>query len=928
PTTMARLPEKRKPDTVDLTDIDDGSTRASKASRTGSSFVSSNVSPGMKFDESADYIAPPPLSQIAFVDEEEDQANELVQSSPDDASAGNFVMYGQLPAKIVGVRFYNGVATPGEHVILKREPQNQYDPNAIRVDNVMGAQIGHIPRGLAAKLAKYMDPHDLLVEGILTGGKSFYDCPVMLNLFGTCEATRKDDLKKRMQQDKLPVSRLVQADRDAARKEKEQAAERKKTEKQARAMALGKAAQQFQASDNSMFANLSDAIGLGENESLEELLSQSSSFNPREIGQVVENFGQKEADLAQMPMADSPEGLSTQLLPYQRQGLAWMIAQESPRLPAPGSDAVVQLWKRDGGKFTNIATNYSTSAAPPLASGGILADDMGLGKTIQIISLIMANSTPRTPESSNTTLILAPVGVMSNWRNQIQEHAKKETAPRVLIYHGSGKKEAANLASYDVVVSSYGALALDFKPEAKKSPAKGIFSVHWRRVVLDEGHTIRNPRSKASLAACALRADSRWTLTGTPIINTLKDLYSQVRFLGLTGGLADLAMFNSVLMRPLTNGEPEARLLLEALMGTICLRRRKDMDFINLRLPAMTSRVLRIKFHRHELEKYNALQSEAKGALMQFKDKQGEYSHLLEVLLRLRQVCDHWALCKDRVDKLMGDLERHKVVPLTPENVKALQDMLQIQIESQEMCAICLDNLEDPVITACAHAYCRGCVEQVIERQHKCPLCRADIKDTSTLVSPAADMGESPDTVVADPNNPSSKIEALMKVLTAQGQAPGTKTVVFSQWTSFLDLVEPQLEKSRIKFVRIDGKMQSVKRDNSINMFSNEPSCTVLLASLSVCSVGLNLVAANQAILADSWWAPAIEDQALDRVYRLGQKRETTMWRLVIEDSIEERVLEIQKRKRELMLTAFRETSKKKAEDRATRVADLETLLQ
>ncbi|KAJ5665096.1 uncharacterized protein N7477_007544 [Penicillium maclennaniae] len=886
---MARHNGKRKPDTGDFIDTDNGPTRASKVSRTGSSFDSSNVSPGTRFDESADYIALPPLSQVAFVDEEEDQANELVPGSQNDSSAGEFVMYGQLPAKIVGVRFYNGVATSGEHVLLKREPQNQYDPNAIRVDNVMGAQIGHIPRGLAAKLAKYMDPHDLLVEGILTGGKSFYDCPVMLNLFGTSEASRKDELKKRMQQDKLPVSRLVQADRDAARKEKEQAAERSKAAKQARAMALGKAAQQFKTSDNAMFANLSDPTGLGENESLEELLSQSSSFNPREIGRVVESFGQKEADLAQMPMADSPEGLSTQLLPYQRQGLAWMIAQESPELPAPGADAVVQLWKSDGGKFTNIATNYSTTTAPPLASGGILADDMGLGKTIQIISLIMANPTPRTHESQQNYIDLG-----------------SKTAPRILIYHGSGKKEAANLASYDVVISSYGALALDFKPEAKTTPAKGIFSVHWRRVVLDEGHTIRNPRSKASLAACALRADSRWTLTGTPIINTLKDLYSQVRFLGLTGGLEDFAMFNSVLMRPLTNGEPEARLLLEALMGTICLRRRKDMEFINLRLPTMTSRVLRIKFQPHELEKYNALQSEAKGALMQFKDKQGEYSHLLEVLLRLRQVCDHWALCKDRVDKLMGDLEKHKVVPLTPENVKALQDMLQIQIESQELCAICLDNFDDPVITACAHAYCRGCVEQVIERQHKCPLCRADIKDTSSLVSPAVDMGESPDTAVADPNNPSSKIEALMKVLTAQGQAPGTKTVVFSQWTSFLDLVEPHLEKSHIKFVRIDGKMQSVKRDNSINMFSNEPSCTVLLASLSVCSVGLNLVAANQAILADSWWAPAIEDQALDRVYRLGQKRETTMWRLVIEDSIEERVLDIQKRKRELMLAAFR----------------------
>jgi SWI/SNF-related matrix-associated actin-dependent regulator of chromatin subfamily A3 len=238
-----------------------------------------------------------------------------------------------------------------------------------------------------------------------------------------------------------------------------------------------------------------------------------------------------------------------------------------------------------------------------------------------------------------------------------------------------------------------------------------------------------------------------------------------------------------------------------------------------------------------------------------------------------------------------------------------------------------LDNLEEPVITACAHSFCRGCIEQVIERQHKCPLCRAELKDNTILVDPAVELGEDSSNVIADPSQPSSKIEALIKVLTAKGQAPGTKTVVFSQWTSFLNLIEPQLEQRGIRFVRIDGSMPSIKRDNSINVFSNDPSCVVLLASLNVCSVGLNLVAANQAILCDSWWAPAIEDQAVDRVYRLGQKRETTVWRLVMEDSVEERVIQVQERKRALMSAAFRETGKKKAEDRATRVADLENLL-
>lgn len=276
----------------------------------------------------------------------------------------------------------------------------------------------------------------------------------------------------------------------------------------------------------------------------------------------------------------------------------------------------------------------------------------------------------------------------------------------------------------------------------------------------------------------------------------------------------------------------------------------------------------------------------------------------------------------------MGQLEEHKMVPLTPENVKALQDMLQLRIESQEECSICLEALEQPVITPCAHSFDRGCIEQVIERQHKCPLCRASIEDPSTLVSPAIESGEDMESVAADPDNPSSKIEALVKILTAQGQAPGTKTVVFSQWTSFLDLVAPHLQRNNIGFARIDGRMTSGKRDNSTYAFSKDPDCKVLLASLNVCSVGLNLAAANQAILADSWWAPAIEDQAVDRVYRLGQTRETTVWRLVMENSIEDRVLAIQETKRKLMLDAFSETAKKrKRDDRATRVADLEKLL-
>ncbi|PKX96855.1 putative SNF2 family helicase [Aspergillus novofumigatus IBT 16806] len=911
---MGRPGAKRNIDQVDLT-VDDRDTtpQRKRATRPSSNPTATTTTTGQRFGESTEFVPLSQSSQAIILDGEDDaEAEDLVQGSQDDSSYVSFMHYGSLRTKIVGVRYYNGYATVGEHVLLQREPSNPYDRNAIQVLNVMGNQIGHIPRDVAARLAMYMDSKSLFIEGMLTGEIGSFTCPIMLKLYGTSHPEERQRLKRMMIDDRLPLTEFNRWETQE-RKQRERA--QKEAAKKGRGLASGNG-QQWEAGVNPMYANLYAGDGLGQpGESLEDIIGQSSTFNPRDIGQVTENFGLNEADLVNMPMADTPAALSTELLPYQRQGLAWMIEKESPQLPGPGSQDVVQLWKRAGNRFTNIATNYSTAIPPPLASGGILADDMGLGKTIQIISLILANSQPKTPESSKTTLIIAPVGVMSNWRNQIKDHTRSESTPSVLIYHGAGKKEAAKLDEYDVVITSYGALAVEYNPNAKAAPKKGLFAVHWRRVVLDEGHTIRNPRAKGALAACNLRSDSRWTLTGTPIVNILKDLYSQIRFLRLTGGLEDMAVFNSVLIRPLTSDDPNGRLLLQALMSAICLRRRKDMEFVNLRLPALTSRVLRIKFHPHEQEKYDI--SEAKGMLMDFKSREKggtTYSHVLEVLLRMRQVCNHWALCKHRIDALAGLLEKHKIVPLTPENIKALQDMLQLRIESQEMCPICLDTLEQPVITACGHSYDRGCIEQVIERQHKCPLCRANIDDTSTLVGPAVDLGESADDdIVADPNNPSSKIEALIKILTAQGQAPTPKPS--SSASGPHSLPSSSLTCNA-----------TASDTPASTAFSKDPECKVLLASLSVCSVGLNLVAANQAILADSWWAPAIEDQAVDRVYRLGQKRETTVWRLVMENTIEDRVLEIQDTKRKLMLAAFREKDKK-VDDRATRITDLEKLL-
>ncbi|KAG8533261.1 uncharacterized protein KY384_002044 [Bacidia gigantensis] len=877
-----------------------------------------------------------PASQV-WVANEEHEAEDIVVSSQgdNDEAIATYQLYGVLTTKIVGVQYYQGIANNGEYVVLAREPHNQYDSNAIQVQNVQRQQIGHVPRTNSAKLAKYIDNGALLLEGSLAGQMGHYDCPMIIKLFGTSEPVERANLRSQLKVDRLPTEVIDGKEREAKKRKGQEL-------KQAAAKRGKKASGKGLPSSLDVGVHSSQGDGMPD-QNLDDLIESSQRFNPREIGEVTEKFGAAEDVLAAMEMADTPKELSTTLLPYQRQALKWLFEKENPQLPTEGSTEAVQLWKRstrDKDIFTNIATNFSIKGQQPaLASGGILSDDMGLGKTLEMISLIIAD--PKKTKTRKTTLIIAPVGVMTNWSGQIAHHVTKDKALNVLIYHGSSKKKmiAADFDTYDVVITSYGTLSTEYFPKGTKNPpsvprSHGLFSKDWRRVILDEGHTIRNPQTKSSLAATNLIAQSRWVLTGTPIINSLRDLYSLVRFIRMTGGLERLDIFNSILIRPLKAGDENASLLLQALMTTLCLRRKKEMKFVDLRLPELSEYIHRIEFTKKEKETYEALQQEAKGLLNTVRHGQGakkqpqdSYRHLLEVLLRLRQ------LCGERVNEILSILEHQKQVDLTPENKAALQSMLQLSIETHEDCPICLESLHNPVITNCAHVFGSECIEKVIETQHRCPMCRAEPLEPNCLVQPAIDLGESAAISESDidSESSSSKIEALVSILqAARKRDNSSKTVIFSQWTSFLNILQSRLVNvfPDIKIARIDGTLNPRQRDAALDALEKDPKCSVMLASLAVCSVGLNLVAANQVVLADSWWAPAIEDQAVDRVHRLGQKRETTVWRLVVEGTIEESVLEIQGEKRKLIGLAFREKEAKRGKHKESRIADIERMLK
>ncbi|KAI0132209.1 helicase-like protein [Xylariales sp. AK1849] len=848
----------------------------------------------------------PASSQL--LGDDEDEVIDLTQED----EGSSLDLYGTLDNKIVGVRYYSGVATPHELVSCRREPTNQYDPNAIRVNNVMGAQIGHLPRAVVEKLAPYIDRNEISLEAVLLGEKNTFDCPIRLYLYGTGDPAARLELEDRLKADRLLKATQLKTTR------KEAEARRKTTDLKSgtTGAGLGTAAATTHMEEQQA--------------SLYSLVAASEALNPQRTDDLTDSLAVGEDELKALPMAEQPSLLKSQLLPYQLQGLAWMIARESPQLPAVNSEDAVQLWKRRGKtQFINLASSFVSSSQPRLISGGVLADDMGLGKTLQIISLVLAQGL-----KSGPTLIVAPVSVLSNWEQQMRFHVKEDCQPRVLVYHSCKAMSSSELRKYDVVITSYGLIS----SESKGSKPGRLVGVDWRRVVLDEGHVIRNHKSQTAKAVSSLKAKSRWVLTGTPIINSVKDFLSLLRFLKLTGGLEDEGLFSQVIARPIKQAHsrhPErirAIRLLGHLMRDICLRRKKDMKFVNLNLPPKTEYIHRVQFDKTEQMKYDAMLADAQGALEKYQQRskhgqKGRYTNILERLLRLRQICNHWALCKERIDDLLHLFEDQKVVSLNDENIPIFQKALELMVESQEECVICFEQigLHEPVITACKHVFGKPCISKAIELQGRCPMCRAELQQES-LIEPGTEGGDSADFAVDDTCK-SSKTEALIKILTATLKTPGSKIVVFSQWTSFLDIIQNRLEEARMTYVRIDGSMAKKARDASISALNENPDARILLASLQVCSVGLNLVAADTVVLADSWWAPAIEDQAVDRVHRLGQTRPTTIWRLVVEGTIEERVLDIQAEKRKLVSDAFREKTKgNKAKDTRS-MADISRLL-
>ncbi|KAJ4465801.1 P-loop containing nucleoside triphosphate hydrolase protein, partial [Lentinula edodes] len=383
-----------------------------------------------------------------------------------------------------------------------------------------------------------------------------------------------------------------------------------------------------------------------------------------------------------------------------------------------------------------------------------------------------------------------------------------------------------------------------------------LFRISWRRLVLDEAHEIRNASTRKAQAAFAIKAKYRWCLTGTPLQNRISDLYSLFHLLRIDK-FSDIQWFRENIELPITDRNkfaPRAHKLLKVALGQIMLRRMKT-DNVNghpiLELSALRVQIWPCELSAPEREFYCALEARMQSVLESLAKKLERGSirtHNISwvFLLRLRQACVHPSLIE-------------------------IQTLRTEKKDEHSKCPLCSMPLDDSTTS-----HKEACV-RIIEMAKR--FSRA---------------------------KPSTKIMIVLNILHEIKARPGNeKTIIFSQYTSVLNLIEPFLRKQGVHFSRLDGTMDIRKRKAGLNAIKNDANVTVILVSLMAGGTGLNLGECNNVVLLDLWWNPAVEEQAFARAHRLEQTRPINVYKLVAKDTIETRIMELQDNKKQLVLEAL-----------------------
>lgn len=414
-----------------------------------------------------------------------------------------------------------------------------------------------------------------------------------------------------------------------------------------------------------------------------------------------------------------------------------------------------------------------------MGMGGILADDMGLGKTLQVIAFI------RGIRPEKPVFIVAPSTLIYNWQRELEKFTPD--AKSLII---SGPKEVRSelintINDYEFIITSYPLLRRDIAMYR---------NIEFSYCFIDEAQYIKNPKTMNAISVKRIRAEHKFALTGTPIENSLMELWSIFDFV-MPGYLKSAREFRERFEIPaLRSGDSSVSDILRGIIRPFVLRRMKK-DVLN-ELPEKIETIMLADLSRTQKAMYLDFLSEIKEQARGIIAENGNRFMILTLLMRLRQICCHPALF----------------------------------------------------------------------------------------------------TGSEDSTDESGKLELLME-LVRNGIGSGHRILVFSQFRSMLDIIEKQLDKAGIDHYYINGSTPADKRTEMAESF-NSGKRSVFLVSLKAGGTGLNLVGADMVIHYDPWWNPAVTDQATDRAYRIGQTRSVQVIKLASRGTIEEKIIELQEKKR------------------------------
>ncbi len=424
---------------------------------------------------------------------------------------------------------------------------------------------------------------------------------------------------------------------------------------------------------------------------------------------------------------------------------------------------------------------------------GVLADEMGLGKTVQALAWLEHRK--QASPSTAPSIVVCPTSLLHNWAREIKRftphlsHCVVAGPQRHTLWH--------KIPSYDIIITSYALLRRDTDHYAQLS---------FSAAILDEAQHIKNRSTQNALAAKRLKAERRLVLTGTPIENSVSDLWSIMDFL-MPGYLGSHNSFRIRFEQPVQAGNMQSQKalgLLRAKLSPFMLRRLKSE--VAAEMPSKVTRVATVEMVGAQRKLYQRLLHQYYERISSLVDENGFEKARFSVfsaLLRLRQCCCHPALL------------RH-------------------------------------------------------------------LPDTANMNS--------------------AKLELFFELL-HEAMDGGHRVLVFSQFVQMLHILREALRKRDIRFAYLDGSTRN--RMEQVDAFNNNPDVPVFLVSLKAGGSGLNLTGANVVIHYDPWWNPAVEEQATDRTHRIGQTQTVYSIKLVTEDSIEEKVIHLQHRKRRIINAAM-----------------------